>query len=51
MYESGKYKIPKNIIILLEKQFVLNLVWLDTGNGRMFQEDISNNAKYTFPAK
>ena len=42
LYEAGKFEIPKNIRILLEKQFGLNLVWLDTGNGSMFQDDIMN---------
>lgn len=49
LYEAGKFEIPKNIRILLEKQFGLNLVWLDTGNGSMFQDDIMNVVKNLFP--
>ena len=49
LYEAGKFEIPKNIRILLEKQFGLNLVWLDTGNGSMFQDDIVTIVKNLFP--
>ena len=49
LYEAGKFKIPKNIRILLEKQFGLNLIWLDTGNGSMFQDDIVTIVKNLFP--
>ena len=49
LYEAGKFEIPKNIRILLEKQFGLNLVWLDTGRGSMFQDDIMEIVKKLFP--
>ncbi|MGN1189255.1 MAG: helix-turn-helix domain-containing protein [Candidatus Ornithospirochaeta sp.] len=40
LYELGKNQIPKGIRTLLEKQFGMNLVWLDTGKGSMFMEDV-----------
>lgn len=49
LYEAGKFEIPKNTRMLLEKQFGLNLIWLDTGTGSMFQEDIMNVVRNIFP--
>lgn len=49
LYELGKSPIPRGVKTLLEKQFGMNLVWLETGNGKMFQEDIVTTVQSIFP--
>ena len=49
MYESGLRSISNPIKKALEQRFNLNIVWLDTGVGPMFTEDMSNVFNLLFP--
>lgn len=42
-YETGIYPIPKFIKNLLEEKFRLNIVWLETGNGKRFLDDTKSD--------
>ena len=42
-YESGFYPIPRFVKNLLEEKFGMNIVWLDTGEGSRYLEDIKTN--------
>lgn len=39
-YESGIYPIPKFIKNLLQEKFRMNVVWLDTGEGGKYLDDV-----------
>ena len=49
MYESGLRTISNPIKKALEQRFNLNIVWLETGTGPMFLEDMSNVFNLLFP--
>ena len=49
MYESGLRTISNPIKKSLEQRFNLNIVWLETGTGPMFLEDMSNVFNLLFP--
>lgn len=49
MYESGLRTISNPIKKALEQRFNLNIVWLETGTGPMFLEDMSNVFNFLFP--
>ena len=49
MYESGLRTISNPIKKALEQRFNLNIVWLDTGVGPMFLEDMTNVFNILFP--
>ena len=49
MYESGLRTISNPIKKALEQRFNLNIVWLETGSGPMFLEDMSNVFNLLFP--
>lgn len=49
MYESGLRSIANPIKKALEQRFNLNIVWLETGAGPMFLEDMSSVFNLLFP--
>ncbi|OCL81892.1 helix-turn-helix domain-containing protein [Arcobacter porcinus] len=47
-YEQGKVELPFKIINNLNKVFNININWLLTGNGSMFENEIGNKENILF---
>lgn len=47
-YEKGERSIDNTVIILLEKAYNVNPIWLRTGEGQMFIKKEEKNNRYEF---